>query len=809
MLLDLKIALRGLRARPLFTVVALATLAVGIGANAAVFSILHAVLIRPLPFPGGDRLVALHTRYLPATGYDFPYFAISGPELADLQNRVRSFSTVAGYQLVFRNVTSEAAEAERVLTMAVTPEFFAAVGVQPARGRAFTKDEARGACVAVLRHDLFEQRFPDAMRSGIRLDDTRCEIVGVMPDGFSFRDDRIRIWTALAPDTSEAPFNRESHGLAAVARLQEGITATQAEAELQSLRRQWSERFPDHYARGHFAVFRPLREDIVGDQRTTLLLLGAAVGFVLLIVCANLAGLLVSRSVGRRREFAVRRALGANRARLIRQILSEAMVLAAAGGLLGLLVADWVLTALLALYPERLPVPGPITIDHRALLCALTLTVTSGILVGILPALHASGGRLQETLKIGSLALTAGRRGVASRSMLVAGQIALSVTLLVSALLLIRTYSNLQSVDLGFDAGRLLTFFVSVPPGREPDAAAARRQIARIQERLATLAGVETAAAISNLPMVSAGPPDDFTIDGRPDPAPGSLRWNARYILATPSVFEALRVPLKRGRLLLGSDTREGPLVAVINETAARLYWPGEDPVGRTIRYYPRETSPSIRIVGVVGDVRSLGAAATPPPAVYVPLEQSPRPGYEGRGMTFVIRTQGDPEALAPATRAAVASIEPGLPLANLRPMESITAGALGQPRFTNLVMTCLALIAVFLSGLGLYGVVAYNVEQRTREIGLRMALGAGNIEILRLVVSRGLTLAALGTVIGIPAAFALSRLIRGLLYGVTAADKITYATVVGILAAAALLASYLPARRAMRVDPVVALRTE
>jgi predicted permease len=802
---DLRYAARTLRRQPGFALAAILTLAVGIGSNAAIFTVVNAVLLRPLPFPRADHLVAVYTRYLPSTGYDFPYFSLSGPELVDVRARVDAFAGIAAYDFSSRNLTRDDGGAERVLTMAVTSQFFDVLGVRPARGRTFTEDEAQReeSCVAIVSRGTSEQ---PGVGSTLRLDDAACEVIGVMPEGFGFLDDRVRVWTPLRINTEET--NRANHPLPVIARLRDGVTLEQADAQLQALRAYWSAEHPDHYAKGHFAVIRPLHEDIAGDQREALLILGGAVLFVLLIVCVNLAALLVSKSEGRRREFALRHALGANRGRLVRQLMVEAMLLAIVGGVIGVALADALLSGLLALYPQRLPVWQPITIDDAALAYTGAVVILTGFLVGLVPALGATGKRMQETLRSESRA-TASRHAVAARSLLVVSQLALSVILLVGALLLMRSYRELQQVDLGIDPEHVLTFSVSVPPGRQRDPAAARRSLSAIEARLAATPGVQSAGAVSNLPLASGGPPDDFSIDGRSAPPPGAPSWNARYIMATPRLFPALGIQLKRGRLLAESDVPGQPLVAVINETAARLYWPNDDPVGRTIRYYPVEKNPSIRIVGIVGDVRSLGASAPAPPAVYTPLEQAPRPAYEGRTMTFVVRVPGDPVAATATARAAVASIDAGLPLANVRPMSDVVFAAAGQPRFTTLVMSFFAGVAFFLGALGLYGTLAYTVEQRVREIGVRVALGAGRREIFRLIIGNGMGLALVGILIGVPAALALSRLMGGVLSGVTSTDPLTYVAVVVLLGMSALLASYLPARRATRIDPIVALRTD
>jgi putative ABC transport system permease protein len=807
---DLRYAGRTFRKRPAFTLAAVLTLALGIGSNATIFSVINAVLLQPLPFPHGARLLSLYTRFLPSSGNDFPYFSLSHPEYADVRARADAFAAIAAYSFESRNLSRHAGEADRVLTMRVTAGFFDVLGVKPERGRSFTEEEAQrgGQCVAVVSHGLVSTGAI-ATGSTIRLDDAPCEVLGVMPVGFEFRDDRVKVWSGLPIDPEDTPLKRWSHGLAAIARLREGVGREQAEAQLQSLRGYWSERFPDHYAKGHFAVSRPLHEDIVGDERDALLLLGAAVWFVLLIVCVNLAALLISNGEARRREFALRHALGADRRRLVRQMLVEALLLAVIGGGCGVLLGNALLAALLSVYPRRLPAGPPIAIDYPALLYTSALVVVAGFLVGIAPALSATGARMQEALRADSRAVTASRRAIAARSSLVVGQLALSVVLLVGALLLIRSYQRLQQVNLGIQPDRLLTFGVFIPPARQGDAAGARRTMASIEDRLGAASGVEIAGAISNLPLAAGGPPDGFVIEERPNPPPGAPAWVARYLMATPRAFRALGIPLKRGRLLDDGDVPGRPLVAVINETAARLYWPGEDPIGRTIRYRPRETNPSIEIVGIVGDVRSLGASEPAPPGVYVALAQAPRPSYEGREMTFVVRVAGDPAVMASSARAAVASIDAGLPLARVRPMSEVVAASVGQPRFTTIVMTFFASAAFLLGALGLYGILAHAVEQRVREIGVRVALGAGNREILRLILGSGMRLALLGAGIGVLAALALTRLMSGLLSGVTSTDPVTYAAVVGMLASSALLASYLPARRAMRVDPIVALRTD
>lgn len=830
---DLRYAARTLRKRPTFTSAAILTLALGIGSNAAIFTIVNAILLRPLPLPRSEQLQAVYTRFP-----DAPYFDVSGPELADIRSRVDAYSGVAGYGIFDRTLSRDNGTVERVSIMEVTPGFFDVLGVGPIRGRTFTEEEGRsGACLAVLSEDEDASGAADSFAapfaasaapqfapghsigSTIRLDNVPCEVIGVMPkalasvsaglspQGGGVRADHITVWTQLSV-AQDLLNNRGAHLMMGVARLRHGASAALADAQMQALREYWSSTHSAHYANGHFAVSRPLQEDIVGNHRDAWVLLGGAVTFVLLIVCVNIAALLVSNGEARRREFAVRHALGANRRRLIRQLVGEAMLLAVAGGLVGVVLAKWLLAGLLSLYPQRLPVSQEIAIDGTAVLYTCALVLLAGVAVGFVPALHATGTRLLDTLKMDSRTASSSRRAVAARSVLVIAQLAVSVMLLVGALLLIRAFERLQAIDLGLQPDRVLTFEIVIPRAYQEDAAA-KRTLETIAKRLAALPGVENVGGTWALPLDSAGSNWGFNIEGRPAPTRGESQANARSLIVMPGVFEALRIPLRRGRLLDERDVAERPFVAVINQTAARLYWAGDDPIGRTFRFgfRPRDV---IHIVGVVGDVRSLGPGEPAPPAVYLPLAQSPAlPAYMGRFMTFVIRASGNPEDLASSARRAVASADAGLPLVHLRPMTDVVSAASGQSRFTTLVMSVFAGVAFLLAALGLYGILAYSVEQRIREIGVRVALGASRGAVLRLVIGHGMMLTLIGAMVGVPAALILTRLIGGVLPGVTSSDPLTYTAVIALLASSAFLASYLPARRATRIDPLEALRSD
>jgi predicted permease len=814
---DLRYAARTLSKRPTFALAAILTLALGIGSNAAIFTIVNAILLRPLPLPHSEQLQAVYTRFLPPTGLDFPYFELSGPELVDIRSRVDAYSGVAGYASFDRNLSRDKREAQRVSTMQVTPGFFDVLGVAPVRGRTFTDEEALagGACLAVVSEDA--SGAADSIGSTITLDGVLCEVVGVMSNDVAQlsaglnqlggRADRISAWTPLsAPE--DTLNNRGVHLMLGVARLRQGASAALADAQMLALGEYWSAIDPAHHAKGHFAVSRPLQEDIVGRHRDAWVLLGGAVMFVLLIVCVNMAALLVSNGEARRQEFAVRRALGANRPRLIRQLLGEALLLAVGGGLVGVVLAEWLLAGLLSLYPQRLTVSQTITIDATTVLYIILLVLVVGLAVGLVPARQATRTRLQDTLRADSRTASSSRRALAARSALVVAQLALSVMLLVGALLLIRSYERLQRVDLGIQADRVLTFGIVIPSAHQEDAAA-KRSLETIEDRLAAMPGAESVGGMSALPLAWAGPLWAFNIDGRPGPPPGETPASARYLTVLPGVFRALRIPLRRGRLLDERDLAERPFVAVINETAARLYWADDDPIGRTIRFGASPREP-MQIVGVVGDTRSLGPGEPAPPAVYVPLAQSgPPPAMLGRVMQFVVRTPGNPADVAASARAAVASVDAGLPLVGLRPMAELASAASGQPRFTTLVMSVLAGVAIFLAALGLYGILAYSVEQRVREIGVRVALGASRNEVLRLVIGHGMRLTVIGALLGVPAALVMTRLIGGVLPGVAGVDPVAYGGVVAVLAASAFVASYLPARRATRVDPSVALRSD
>ncbi|MGH9379784.1 MAG: ABC transporter permease [Thermoanaerobaculia bacterium] len=810
---ELRYALRTLRKRPAFAATAILTLGLGIGASSVIFSVVNAVLWRPLSYPEPEELVAVYTRFLPTTGYDFPYFGVSGPELLDIRERVPALSATAAYFPEGRNLVPGRGPAERVEAVVATAELFEVLRAEAAFGRTFARgDDLPGApCVTVLGFGFWRQRLQAdraVLGRDVLLDGVPCEIVGVMPRGFGFPDDRTHLYTPLALDTAAPGWHRQSHNFLAVARRAQDATAAQVEAQLDALHEQWATEFPDHYATGHFAVQRSLHDDLIGGARQPLLLVFGAVGLVLLMICANLANLLLARGESQRHEMAIRTALGASRRRLIRQLAVEHLVLGLAGGGVGLLLAGPLLRGLLALESEILPRVAEVGLDLAAVCFSLGVSIVAAFAFGFLPAFQSTAVGALAISRSGDRSVSAGR--IAARRGLVVAEVALSLLLVAGATLLVRSYQELRSVDVGLRADGVLTFGLFAPEEEYPELAQVRRLHAELQERLRSAPGIRAAGAISNLPLWSEGPADDFTIEGRPLPSPGEPQWNARYLVLTAGTFETLGVSLRRGRRFDERDVDGSPLVAIVNEAAARAYWPGDDPLGRRIRYHGVDDQPWLTIVGVVGDVRQLGPAEPAPPIVYVPHAQPSRLNFPyGRFMTVVVRGDSGPEDLVGTVRGVVRGVAPSLPMADVRGMRDVVDRATGQPRFTMLLMLAFAVVALLLGVLGIYGVLAYAVEQRRREIGVRMALGATRREVTALVVRQGMSLAAVGAGIGLAGALAARRVLQGILFNVDARDPVTLAAVTLALLGVSFLACYLPARRAARVDPMIALRTE
>jgi len=812
-------AVRVLARAPGFSLTAIATLALGIGAATAMFTIVNSVLMRPLPFGDAERVLAVWTRYEPSSGYDLPEFSLSGPEFTEYRAQTRALEEVAAFTQPGATLSTDDAGAEpiRVSQVLGTANLFATLGVQPALGRAFREgeDQPGAPCVVVLSHGLWQRAFggePSAVGRTARLSDTSCEVVGVMPAGFAFPTATSQLWRNLIVDPASPQWSeRLEHGVRAIGRLAPGVTLAEAEAELGTLMANWREA-SDHYE-GHYLFLRPYLDEIVGEVRPALTMLLGAAGLVLLVVCANLASLLLARGEGRRRrELAVHFALGAGRARLVAHLLTESALLALAGGVLGVAAATVFLDGLLSLYPFTLPRAEAIAFDWRALAFAGVVTGLTVLLFGLVPALRASSTSPEAVLRAQTRGVVGGRSNL-MRAFVVT-EVALSVMLVTCAGLLLRSYDNVRSVDLGLDAEGVYTVGQALPASTYSDSTAVYSFYASLLERVAALPGVESVGAISNLPLrAGAGGMNDFTIEGRPRPQPGKPTWNAGHVMVTPGYFETMRVPLLEGRFIDATDVAGGPRVAVINEEAARRYWPGESPIGRRVRHVPEELLgefPWITIVGVVGNTRADGAQAEARPQIFFPHADLARAAVgNGRAMSLVVRTAGDPRDVAAAVNATLRAADPALPPIGAALMEDVVRVSVGEPRFTSQLATSFAIIALLLGALGIHGVLSYVVAQRTGELGVRLALGARPAALLRLVVGQGMWLAFLGVALGVVAAFAGARVLRGLLFGVGPSDPASFVIAIAVLATAAFLACYGPARRAARIDPMTALRAE
>jgi putative ABC transport system permease protein len=808
-------ALRVLARTPGFSLTAIATLALGIGAATAMFTIVNSVLLRPLPFRDADRVAAVYTGYDASSGYDIPQFSLSGPEFIDYRAQTRALEEVAAYQrggVTF--ATDDAAmEPIRGFHVVATANLFTTLGAQPALGRTFRSgDDQPGApCVVVLGHGVWLDAFggdPSAVGRNVRLDGAPCEVIGIMPAGFVFPDASGRWWRNAIVDPANFLWNqRRSHNWNAVGRLAPGVTFAEAGSEARTLAGNWR-RADDHYE-GHYVFLRPFMDDIVGAVRPQLAMLLGAVGLVLLVICANLASLLLARGEGRRRELAVRLALGAGRARLVAHMLTESALLALAGGVLGVTAAIAFLDGLLRLYPGTLPRAEAIALDWRALAFATAVTGVTALLFGLLPALRASSSSPETALR----AQTRGVIGGESRLMraFVVAEVALSVMLVAGAGLLLRSYENARSFDLGFDPEGVYTVAQALPFSTYRDSASVRNFFAPLLERVAALPGVESAGAISALPLQGYGGLNDFFIEGRPRPALGELTWNAGEVLVTPGYFATMRIPVVAGRSIEASDQRNAPYVAVINEEAVRLYWPNESPLGQRIRYTttdPNAPPVWITIVGVVGNTRAQGAQGVQRPQIYMAHAQMPR-DFGGHYMAIVVRAAGDPLAVGATVNATIREAAPTLPPINAQLMDDVVGASVGQPRFTSQLAGFFAVVALVLGALGIHGVLSYVVAQRVGELGVRLALGARPAALLKLVVGQGMWLACVGVALGVVAALAGARVLRGLLFGVGPSDPASFVVAVAVLGAAAFLACYGPARRAARIDPLTALRAE
>ena len=805
---DIAHALRRLVRAPGFAVIAILTLALGIGANTAIFSLVKTVLLQPLPYGDPDRLVMVwgkldrgETTWL------------SGPEVVSYMNDVSVFDQFAVYTTTSANLTG-GQEPERVIAASVTPNLFEALDVRALSGRAFSPGDSAAtiADYVILGHGLWQRRFGgqrDIIGQSIQVNGRARTVIGVMPATFrlplEFSDDRpselwvatdIKSWTSWG-----------DHSLIGVGRLRAGVDAAAATAAMKGLERRWiaDGNWTNKDLSDRAAV--PLKDLVVGNVRYALWVLLGAVGVILLIACANVANLTLARSDERHREIAVRTALGASRERIVRQLLTESVLLALIGGVLGVALAYGGVRLLIALDPADIPRVGEIGLDVGVLLFTALLTILTGVVFGLAPAIELSRPDLNRALKEGGRTGTVGRASQRFRDSLAVAQMGLSVVLLIGAMLLIRSFLQLRAIDLGFQSQNVLTLRTTLPQTSYPGDSTVIPFYRTLRRQLAALPGVQSVGATRFLPLTGTIGDWSITLEGRVK-APGE-NPNGDWQVVTPGYFETMGVKLERGRFVSETDHENAPIVAVINGTMAQRYWPGEDAIGKRF-HLGSNPRPWITIVGIVGQVRHNAVTESPRAEMYVSHAQWGLAGASApRGMTFVIRTVGDPMALLAYARQTVRSLDPNLPIADVRTLERVADESLSQARFTTLLLGLFAALALTLATIGIYGVISLLVTRRRQEIGIRIALGARPASILNMVLRRGLTLAGVGVAAGLVAAILLTRVVTSLLYGVSRFDVTTFAAVPLILAAVALLACLIPASRAASLNPVAALREE
>jgi putative ABC transport system permease protein len=814
LLQDLRYGARMLLKKPGFTLIALLTLGLGIGANTAIFSLINAVLLRELPYREPGRVVVLwasNPRFL-SGALEIPP---TNADVAAWRERTESFAQVAAFTPQTADL-AEQGDPERVGGVAVTPDFFQAIGVEPFLGRTFTPEESRPAAagVGMISHGLWQRRFggdPTLVGKEIVVNGNKLTVIGVLPPEFDFPRGaelpallpfapRTDIWMPIKWDSQrwQSNFNR---GLIVLARLKPGVSFDQAQAEMSAYASRAAKEFPDTRA-GWVVNVTPLHRQVAGKSQTALLILFASVGLLLLIACVNIANLLLARGVARRRELAVRAALGAGRSRVIRQLLTESVLLSSLGGGLGLLFAAWLNGMVLSFNAANLPRLENVSLDATVFAFTALVSLGAGVVFGLIPAFQMSKVNLRDAINEGGRGME-NSTGHRLRDWLIAAEVALAVVLLVGAGLLVRSFLRAQAIDPGFKAASVLAFDVSLPNSRYADDA---RQVAFFQQLLArfeAMPGVRASGAISFLPLGGGENLALFTVEGSPA-APGQEPTAERRVV-TPGYFAAMGVALRNGRSFTAEDNLSQPQVVVINETMARRFFGGENPVGRRLKLAGVDNdSPGRAIVGVVRDVKSQSLEAETRPQLYLPLAQWAR-----NGMSVVLRVEGDPLGMVSAARAETKALDPFLPLAKVRTMPQILAAATGVRRLNAILLALFAGSALLLTVVGLYGVIAYLVGRRVREIGVRMALGAGRGHILRLILAQGMKPVAVGGALGIVASIALTRLMKTLLFGVSATDPLTFVVIALLLALVALLACYIPARRATKVDPMIALRCD
>ena len=792
---DIRYGLRSLLKRPAFTAVAVITLALGIGVNTAIFSVINAVLLRPLPYDDPARLISFRSNQ-------------SAPDLADVESQSKTFSKLGGMVMQPLAYTGGNEPIEFQIGQ-VTGGFFETLGVKPERGRFITSEDDKngGPFVVVLSHDLWVKQFnhdEHILGKAIPLSGNTYTVIGVMPATFVTPRENTEAWTPVHVSNPVAANFRGVHFLRSYGRLAPGVTIEQARAEMQVVDQNLAAQYPAEN-KNRTTVLFALHERVVGETKRSLLILFAAVGFVLLIACANFANLLLARAAERQREFVIRGALGAGRWRLMRQLLTESLLLSLAGGAAAIMLAFWGTSLLVSFKPENLPRLTEIGVDIRVLAFTLGISVLTGLIFGLVPAWAASRGQVGDALKEGGRSATAGSARQRLRSAFVVVELAVALVLLVGAGLLVKTFWKLRSVEPGFNPDNLITMRVELPESRYEDVPTQTRFRKQALAGMNSLPRVQ-AAMVSELPLSGDSLNHDFLVENRPPIAPGDEpSVETRSILG--DYFKVMQIPLQRGRDFGAQDFDEkAPRVGVANEALVRQYFPNEDPLGKRVRWARNPQIEWITIVGVVGDVKHFGLDLPEEPALYTPYTQiSPWK----RWMSFAARTQGDASGTVQALKQEIWKVDSQLPVTRVETMSEVAASSFAARRFNMSLLSVFAGLALVLAAIGIYGVMSNAVTQRTQEIGIRLALGARAVDVLKLIIRDGLMLVIIGVVLGLAGAFALTRLMTTLLFGVTPTDGLTIAVVSGVLIGIALLACFIPARRATKVDPLVALRYE
>jgi predicted permease len=812
---DIRYALRSLRKAPGFSIVAILTLALGIGANSAIFSVLNGVVLRPLSYREPDQLVRLASQF---PTMDFMKFWISPPEFFELKERNRSFSSVGAYRTGQVSVGGNEAPL-RVTSAGATHDLFTTLGVQAFLGRPFNEAEALPGAepVVTLSYDLWQSAFgADRSLVGktILVNGRQRRVTGVMPAGFDVADAKVQIWTPSGLDPANRQ-NRGSHYLDVVARMKPGVSLVQAQGELKLMVEQWAnvnQATPNtsHVPtpQGHPLFMTSLQEDLIGNVKPALLLLLGAVGFVLLIACANVGNLLLARAETRQKEIAVRSALGAGRNRLLRQFLTEGVVLALVGGTLGLFIGYAGTRLLIATNPGGIPRAAEIGLDGAVVIFTLAISVVTGLLFGFAPALHLTQHTVSKSLRDGSGRTTAGSARMQVRRLLVVSEVALAVVLTVGSGLMLRSFSQLLAVDPGFDPERMLSFQLFLPAASYTDAPSQIQFYDRLLPKLQSFPGVTAVAAMAGLPPRRDVNANDMEFEGVPTGADAPIQNADYWQFVTPSYLSTMGIPLITGRGFTEADIGGAPAV-LVNERLVKTFYPNTNPIGRRLR--PGFGNPPwFTIIGVVKDVKQGGIDEETGTEVYYLYPQAGRAsGFAPNPMNVVLRSSGDPLALANSVRAAVRELDPSLPVANLASMEDVLYGSMARPRFLTLLLAIFAGVALALAAIGTYGVMSYSVAERRQEIGIRMALGAEAGSVLRMVLLQGFGVAAVGLTIGTLGALGLTKFMQTMLFNVSTTDPAAFLSAPALLAVVALLACYIPARRATRVDPARVLKQE